>query len=470
MPYATANAAIPNVRPTANAVYSVQRFQPYRGGHAVPVSRRRRRPAPTSPVDTALRLQRADRRAEHELVRPWGTQGIYYIDTTGTAQQLLLRDPADLPHPGLGQRIRTGLDQPPGRALGLLPVPRPRLHQRGRAVAGAGLLARALHQAIRRVCSVVRQHHQHLQPACSLSPGRARLQPARGLQRACPPRPGTRSRRCTTATATLKLTAPASTPLALHDRVIRPAPRHRPPPIQPHTFPYLIDKFFYSAYGAIEHARPGWPGRRLRGRRLVQDVRVPRSPQPDDRRDRPGREWGRISTGRGRTVKPGQLNLNLIIDEEVFFSVVGPADHHVSRTANTSRSDGDDRPDTRRDQFTQRLLNFDQIPCRRLSRAGSNRLVTLAALTRGTTRPPAAPLLAPLAGTPPIPMVVTSTHADGGPASAYPALEHGVASTRRHPGQRPDQQLLLASIRPRLATGIPPQYTPTLSRRPGSSS
>ena len=77
-------------------------------------------------------------------------------------------------------------------------------------------------------------------------------------------------------------------------------PRLRPP-IQPHTFPYLNDKFFYSGYGAVEHARPGRAGRRLRGRRLVQDVRVLRGAQPDDRRDRAGRAGDRISTGCGRT-------------------------------------------------------------------------------------------------------------------------------------------------------------------------
>ena len=58
------------------------------------------------------------------------------------------------------------------------------------------------------------------------------------------------------------------------------------------------------------------------GGRLVQDVRVLRGAQPDDRRGRPGRPGHQLRLAR-QDIKPGLINLNLIIDEEVFFSVFG---------------------------------------------------------------------------------------------------------------------------------------------------
>ena len=56
--------------------------------------------------------------------------------------------------------------------------------------------------------------------------------------------------------------------------------------------------------GHRTHARPGRRGRRHRSGRLVQDVRVLRGAQPDDRRDRPGGHRGPTSTGPGRTPSP----------------------------------------------------------------------------------------------------------------------------------------------------------------------
>ena len=74
--------------------------------------------------------------------------------------------------------------------------------------------------------------------------------------------------------------------------------------------------------------------------------------------------------------KPGLINLNLIIDEEVFFSVFGSQDQN----------------------FNQQLLSFDQLPTCRSSRDGQS--------WTSTTTPPPVPLAA---GASPIPLVVTAT-------------------------------------------------------------
>ena len=142
-------------------------------GPAVPaLSRRPRRPRRTghtgqrsrraADAGCPLRLHRADRGADG-IFQPAGDPGDLLHRLDEREPDALLLDQPDLPHPGDRQR--------PGRALGLLPVPRSRLHRRGRADAGAGLPAGAVHQAIRRVRPVADQ----LGPLC---PGRAAVGPA----------------------------------------------------------------------------------------------------------------------------------------------------------------------------------------------------------------------------------------------------------------------------------------------------
>ena len=150
---------------TGNYVYSVQRFQPYRGGHAVPVAppstwvpppASLRRPRSRSIRATATPSRSWRRRTNSQLL---DTQGIYYNDRRARHYPAT---PFDLPHLGWANEYEQGSNSTAGRALGLLPVQRPRFHQRGRADAGARLLARALHQAIRRVRPVVCQRLEHL--------------------------------------------------------------------------------------------------------------------------------------------------------------------------------------------------------------------------------------------------------------------------------------------------------------------
>ena len=96
-------------------------------------------------------------------------------------------------------------------------------------------------------------------------------------------------------------------------------------------------------------------------------------------------DWERQDT------RPGLLNLNLIIDEEVFFSVVGQQDAN----------------------FNQQWLNFIQVP--------SIPAGTYSLPLNGKT-----PI--PQYG-PPVPLVVTAIDANGSPAYVYPITNQGVTGT-----------------------------------------
>ena len=101
-------------------------------------------------------------------------------------------------------------------------------------------------------------------------------------------------------------------------------------------------------------------------------------------------DWVRQDT------KPGLLNLNLIIDEEVFFSLLGKQTYTAG---GTDLASGD------LDQFNQTLLNFNQIP--QITSAGGTFF--------------GGPWTGPLAtGYPAFPMVVTSVLSNGSPGFAYP--------------------------------------------------
>ena len=97
---------------------------------------------------------------------------------------------------------------------------------------------------------------------------------------------------------------------------------------QPHTYPYLVDKFFYSGYGGpvapatIPSADPGGvvEGPGADGWfKMFEFFEVPSQSLGAIGPVAQGTDfdWARQDT------KPGLLNLNLIIDEEVFFSILG---------------------------------------------------------------------------------------------------------------------------------------------------
>jgi hypothetical protein len=168
-------------------------------------------------------------------------------------------------------------------------------------------------------------------------------------------------------------------------------------PVPPHTFPYLIDKFFYTGYGATGstdtgglvdgYASDGWF-------KMFEFFEVPSQMIGAVGPVAQGMnfDWARQDS------KPGLINPNLIVDEEVFFSVFG-------KQPGTPAAGG----------FDQQLLNFNQL---------SNSVFGGASwgATGSATPFPLA------AGASPLPMVVTSTRADGSPGSAYPMNNVGVVA------------------------------------------
>ena len=235
----------PSPLPTnAKTIISSQCRQPFRGGHAVRL-----------PSDTST--------AVAPLYTPYGysEQMAAPLTSSTVGQYGENRSPRPC--------TTRWCDQQSVRAMGLLPVQRPRLHERGRADASAGLPARFVHQAVRRAGADAAIHEGGRVSATTF--------PVPSLM---PPNPSAAS---------------APSPPRPRRRMSRShSPRGRPAVAQPHTYPYLVDKFFYSGDGRPgcrgddSACRPGrgrgWP----RSRRLVQDVRVLRGAQPVARGDRRG--------------------------------------------------------------------------------------------------------------------------------------------------------------------------------------
>ncbi len=139
-------------------------------------------------------------------------------------------------------------------------------------------------------------------------------------------------------------------------------------------------------------------------------------------------DWAR------QDLKPGLLNLNLIIDEEVYLGLLG----------NTSISQQNGQPSVpanpqtdppslvqnldESDQFSQQLLNMDQVQ----PLPAGNYTPTGTALSLQSTGPPYQIPLPPNANSPvapgPIPLVVTATLSNGAPASAYPLSSTSLAT------------------------------------------
>src|SRR5262249_24369981 len=139
-----------------------------------------------------------------------------------------------------------------------------------------------------------------------------------------------------------------------------------------HTFPYLNDEFFYSAYGG-QGLAPAVPGpvpdtlsQTVGGYaadgwfRMFEFFEVPSQSIG---------AIGPVASGSNfdwfrKDIKPGQLNLNLIRDEEVFFSLTG--DQTITQTNGQTTAMTPDlpaapNPQNPTDQFAQQLLNFNQI-------------------------------------------------------------------------------------------------------------
>ena len=152
----------------------------------------------------------------------------------------------------------------------------------------------------------------------------------------------------------------ASTPLAVTTGYtqVGTTPTPSGTAAQPHTFPYLIDKFFYSGYGATNTLDPGGMvgGYAADGWfKMFEFFDVPSQMIGAIGPVALGNnfDWARQDT------KPGQLNLNLIIDEEVFFSVIGRQSTPTQSNSQSLDSSGNGQYPS--DQYQQTNLNFDQI-------------------------------------------------------------------------------------------------------------
>ena len=323
---------------TGNTVYSAQRFQPYRGGHAVPVPVAAGTPAgvaaPQPPLDTRYGYTEQIVGA-HGLTYPPGTQGVYptIYHTLGIDNDQ--HEPWD--YFPFHDRDFTGVAE-----LMLVPGCPPGLFTKQFAEFAPSTSNSGLIFAL-------------VQPQ-SAPPG----------------------------------TAPQSFATAATAFVTGETPN----PVTPHTFPYLVDKFFYSGYGgpvAPATAPPADPGGVVGGYgadgwfKMFEFFEVPSQMMGATGPVAQGTnfDWDQQDT------KPGLINLNLIIDEEVFFSVFGQQDQN----------------------FNQQLLNFYQLPP--LSTPGWT----------GGPWPGPLPVL-----TSPVPIVVTATNLAGAPTYAYPMNSVGVVA------------------------------------------
>jgi hypothetical protein len=173
-----------------------------------------------------------------------------------------------------------------------------------------------------------------------------------------------------------------------------PAPSTSPTPVYPvvpHTFPYLVDKFFYTAGSPTtppttatfgDFSGDGWF-------KMFEFFEVPSNSLGAIGPVAQGVnfDWARQDS------RPGLLNLNLMIDEESFFSVFGDQDN----------------------SFNQQLLNFNQLPIN---------------VTFGGKLYSGGAWAGPLdAGSSPIPLVVTATNVAGAPTYVYPVNNVGVIGT-----------------------------------------
>ena len=145
-------------------VYSVRRLQPFRGGHFIPYSET----YANAPNPYGYTEQTFPSTAQNPVPLNWVTPtdrsankaltALYDKMTSGVHDPWQITG-NDLP---LAQRLQQQLGE-----LGHLPVPRPRLLQRGRAAPGPRLPAGPLHEAVRGVSQssrVQRRHHRQDAP------------------------------------------------------------------------------------------------------------------------------------------------------------------------------------------------------------------------------------------------------------------------------------------------------------------
>ena len=234
----------------------------------------------SQPPDPRVWLHRADRRPPDDLkIGARRKLRVYFMTTPSTT-------PGDDTYRDQRQSFTRWVRPTTRPRTGITGVQRPRLHQRGRADAGAGLPAGALHQAVRRVRAVADERGQHLRHghAASSTPFRHDNVPRRLNDRRHPvastPGPSPATSSFGTATAPF-LSVSQATPTphrrwpnrrdatvdrdpdrANGHRQSRPARPSRRSITQPRPapfLPYLVDKFFYTGASSSTIRRPGSP-------------------------------------------------------------------------------------------------------------------------------------------------------------------------------------------------------------------
>jgi large repetitive protein len=458
----------------ADVAYSAQRFQPYRGGHALPIPQTT--PSIPSPVDTRYGYSEQTVVPGSSLSSgaavPSGslipnTQGIYYIDTTVKPPKQFFGTLPILHTIGWANEYEQGsfnslaenwdyfpfLDRDYTSVAELLLVPG----------CSPGLFTKQFVEfapSFNNITNVFSQVTPLLAPTIN-GPS------ATGGTTAIPPAVPTAVQAYNTGSTPL---AAASTPNFYSNAFLTGTPAPTPTG-EPHTFPYLIDKFFYSGYGAANTLDPGGlvGGYAADGWfKMFDFFEVPSQMIGAIGPVAQGNnfDWARQDT------KPGQLNLNLIIDEEVFFSLVGrqtitQTNGQLFTTGGTTPAPGTAVYPS--DQFTQTNLNFDQIIAGGIlpGTLGLGGTMDLPAgnYVPGGNNPNVAgnvaPWMLPLAqGTPPIPMVVTSTLFNGAAASAYP-IWNPSATYGGLLAADPTYNFILGTSN-LVATGLAPQYTNAL--------
>jgi hypothetical protein len=189
----------------------------------------------------------------------------------------------------------------------------------------------------------------------------------------------------------------------------------------PHSIPYLSDKFYYSGFGGTAtidtasstvggYAADGWF-------KMFDLLEVPTQMFGGIGPVASGInfDWARQDS------KPGLLNINLIIDEEVYLGLLGKQSV-AQQNGQLVASDGS-TTQIPSDQFAQQHLNMDQVQVEGTS------LPAGAYTPYGTAYTTASgpPYLIPLpTGAPPVPLVVTATAANGSPTYTYPLPSTGL--------------------------------------------
>ncbi len=250
VPYNTVNAVLPNLNgtggvggnpSTANTVYSVQRFQPYRGGHAVPAPQA----VATAPIPIDPRYGFSE-----QIVVPskssqaLGTAGIYYVNTTGATPTYYYSTQAIYHTIGWANEFEQGSTNALAEDWDFF-----QFHDRDFTSVAELMMVPG--------CSPGLFTKQFV----DFAPSYANITNIFGsvLPQTVPPNLiplYTAETLGTTTTTQLQAYLTGSTPLQIQTGY--PTSATPPtPPIQPHTFPYLIDKFFYSAYGQSNTLDPG---------------------------------------------------------------------------------------------------------------------------------------------------------------------------------------------------------------------